>query len=66
MSQNSSSNLKEVSESSFEYLLGELLALKPVVNTLNSDIDVNSTNQIDEEFAKSHQLDENGYNIGYR
>ena len=52
----------EVSESAFEYLLGEILNMKPVYHDLNETLLTPS----DVDFIFCQQLDEMGYNIGFR
>lgn len=51
----------EVSESAFEYLLGELLLMKP---KLYNDESLNTP--ADKEFALSQRLDEAGFHVGSR
>lgn len=51
----------EVSESAFEYLLGELLLMKSIKND-NEQL----KNSTDVEFSVCQRLDETGYSIGYR
>lgn len=53
----------EVSESAFEYLLGELIRMKP---RPQEDAIESLTSQSDQEFAICQRLDEAGYGIGYR
>jgi hypothetical protein len=51
----------EVSESAFEYLLGELLLMKP---KLYNDDSLNTPT--DKEFAICQRLDEAGFHVGSR
>lgn len=49
----------EASESAFEYLLGEILVMKPLLHdSYNTQTDI--------DFAVYQRLDEMGYNVGYR
>ncbi len=52
----------EVSESAFEYLIGEILSM----NYAKSEEEKNMPDTIDNEFIKSQRLDEIGFNVGYR
>ena len=52
----------EVSESAFEYLLGEILAM----TYMKTDEDNNLPDGFDNEFIKSQRLDEIGFSVGYR
>ena len=51
----------EVSESAFEYLLGEILQMKPVIHE-----DSSLLTPSDMDFLICQRLDEMGFNIGYR
>ncbi len=52
----------EVSESAFEYLLGEILSM----NYTKTEEENNFPDGIDNEFIKSQRLDELGFSVGYR